>query len=243
MEKRIIGILGGMGPRSTPPFMELVIDQCTVQYGAKYDEDFPPVMVYSLPTPFYVNRPINHTLMKETIIEGLQKLEATGVSFIVMPCNSAHMYFDELEKCINVPLLNNADLTMNSLPPKSKSQRITIFSTKATFASSIYQNAITSAGHKFVFQKSWQDKINKIIQMIRAKENIQKISLYWNELILEAEKFHIDNIIIGCTDLSILKSMTESQVNIIDSAEVLAKAAIMRFLYGNSIFSVETKIL
>lgn len=114
VEKRVIGILGGMGPRATAPFLELVIDQCTVQYGAKYDEDFPPIMVYSLPTPFYMNRPINHTLMKETIIKGLQKLESTGVSFIVLPCSSAHMYFDELEKCINIPLLNNAELTINS---------------------------------------------------------------------------------------------------------------------------------
>jgi len=238
VEKRVIGILGGMGPRSTTPFMELVIDQCTVQYGAQYDEDFPPIMVYSLPTPFYLNRPINHTLMKETIIEGLRKLEATGVSFIVMPCNSAHMYFEGLENCINVPLLNNVDLTMNALPPKSKSQRITMFATKATIASSIYQDAIISAGHKFVFQKSWQEKVNKIIQMIREKEPIEKTSIYWKELILETKKYDVENIIVGCTDLSILKSMTESQVRIIDSAETLAKEAVMRFLYGNSIFSI-----
>jgi len=243
VEKRVIGILGGMGPRATAPFLELVIDQCTVQYGAKYDEDFPPIMVYSLPTPFYMSGPINHTLMKETIIEGLQKLESTGVSFIVMPCSSAHMYFDELEKCIDIPLLNNAELTINSLPLTSKSQRITIFATKATLTSGIYQKAIISAGHESVFKKNWQEKVNKIIQMIRGKEDIRKISLYWNELILETEKFNIETIIIGCTDLNILKSMTETQVNIIDSGEALAKAAIKRFLYGTSIFTIEEKIL
>lgn len=75
--------------------------------------------------------------------------------------------------------------------------------------------------------------------MIRGKEDIQKISLFWNELILETEKYNIETIIIGCTDLNILKSMTESQVNIIDSGEALAKAAIKRFLYGTSIFAIE----
>jgi aspartate racemase len=37
MKKGSIGILAGMGPRSTTPFLELVIDQCQIQYGAHYD--------------------------------------------------------------------------------------------------------------------------------------------------------------------------------------------------------------
>src|SRR5665648_1113765 len=113
--KSVIGILAGMGPRSTALFLELVIDQCTVQYGAKYDEYFPPIMIYSLPTPFYIDRPINHTLMEDTIIEGLRKLESKDVSFIVMPCNSAHISFNGLQKCLTIPLLNIVDLTINSL--------------------------------------------------------------------------------------------------------------------------------
>ncbi len=58
------------------------------------------MMIYSLPTPFYIDRPINHELMKETIIDGLQKLESTGVNFIAMPCNSAHIYFKELKSLL-----------------------------------------------------------------------------------------------------------------------------------------------
>ncbi|MEW8956865.1 MAG: amino-acid racemase, partial [Clostridium sp.] len=77
MSESLVGILAGMGPRSTAPFIDLVIDECQLQYGAKYDEEFPKIMVYSLPTPFYINHPINHELMKKTIIEGLQKLEST----------------------------------------------------------------------------------------------------------------------------------------------------------------------
>jgi len=38
-----IGILAGMGPRSTAPFLELVLDQCQIQYGAKYDIDYPHI--------------------------------------------------------------------------------------------------------------------------------------------------------------------------------------------------------
>lgn len=106
MNEKLIGVLAGMGPKSTAPFVNLVVDECQRQYGAKYDEEFPPMMIYSLPTPFYIDRPINHELMKSTIIKGLQKLESVGASFIAMPCNSAHIYFKDLQDSINIPLLN-----------------------------------------------------------------------------------------------------------------------------------------
>ena len=53
----LIGILAGMGPRSTAPFIDAVIDQCQQQYGASLDEEFPRMMILSLPTPFYAVDP------------------------------------------------------------------------------------------------------------------------------------------------------------------------------------------
>ena len=71
MHNRMIGILAGMGPRSTAPFIDSVVDQCQEIYGASLDEEFPKMMILSLPTPFFVDRPIDHKEMKRTIIGGL----------------------------------------------------------------------------------------------------------------------------------------------------------------------------
>jgi aspartate racemase len=67
----MIGILAGMGPRSTAPFIDAVVDQCQVIYGASLDEEFPKMMILSLPTPFYVDRPIDHEEMKRTNLRNL----------------------------------------------------------------------------------------------------------------------------------------------------------------------------
>ena len=69
----LIGILGGMGPKSTGPFVDQVVFQYQAIAGAKDDVDFPPMLIYSLPTPFYLDRPIDHKLMEETICSGLKK--------------------------------------------------------------------------------------------------------------------------------------------------------------------------
>ena len=96
----LIGILAGMGPKSTGPFVDQVVAVFQSMTGAKNDIDFPSMMIYSLPTPFYVDRPIDHVLMEKTICSGLKKLEACGVSFVAMPCNTAHLYFSQLRQCI-----------------------------------------------------------------------------------------------------------------------------------------------
>lgn len=228
MNENIIGILAGMGPRSTSPFIDLIIDECQTLYRARYDEDFPKIMIYSLPTPFYIDRPMDHELMKKTIIEGLKKLESTGVDFIAIPCNSAHVYFEELKKSIGIPLLNIVDETIKHLPEVP--QKVTLFSTSSTFDSEIYQKSIINSGHEFVFENNWQQKLNLLIQSIKNdKEDSKNIEL-WNELIEDAKSKAIKNIIVSCTDLNVVLKKTPNSLNIIDSSRCLAESVINKYL-------------
>lgn len=232
MKQKTIGILAGMGPRSTAPFLEMVYDQCQIQYGAKYDIDYPQIMVYSLPTPFYTDREIDHEHMKDIVIEGLQRLEATGVDFIAMPCNSAHIYFRELEKSINIPLLNIVNETINCL--SSQKQRISVFATEGTMKSRIYQSGITAAGHEYIFSDHWQDGVNKVIQMIKIKEEKSEIIRYWGNMLEEIKGQSVDTLIFGCTDLSVLKEHSRG-ISILDSSEVLAKKTVTRWMENQQI--------
>ena len=225
--KKSIGILAGMGPRSTSPFLESVLDQCQIQYGAKHDIDYPHIMIYSLPTPFYLDRPIDHKVMRETIIEGIQHLESTGVSCIAMPCNSAHIYFDELKEKISIPLLNIVEETVKRV---DSNRKITIFATESTFNSELYQKGILNSDNQFIFKSDWQKKINIIIQMIKEKKEISEVNLYWDELVKQAIDEDVDDIIIACTDLSVLKSKFKDEVNFIDSSHALAESLIKEYL-------------
>src|SRR5512147_3186864 len=130
MKKPAIGILAGMGPRSTAPFVDMIVNECQRQYGAVHDMDFPAMLIYSLPTPFYVGRPVDHTAMKTAILEGLGEMARTGVDFIAMPCNTAHIYYEELRRSVDIPLLNIVDETVRSLPRGSR--KAALFATTAT---------------------------------------------------------------------------------------------------------------
>ncbi|MGG1608878.1 aspartate/glutamate racemase family protein [Bacillus wiedmannii] len=217
----MIGILAGMGPKSTAPFVNTVVAGCQTIYGAKHDIDFPHMMIYSCPTPFYMDRPIDHEAMKKAIIEGAQKLESTGVSFIAMPCNTAHLYFEELQRSISIPILNIVDETLQAIPETAK--KVTLLATEATIQAGIYQDGITKRNIEYIHHEKWQEMISQIITFIKSGE-VEEARELWNALVLQLRE-EVDTVIIACTDLNVVASE-----DFVDSSQCLAKAVVRMYV-------------
>ncbi|WP_345759191.1 amino acid racemase [Bacillus sp. PBIB1] len=222
----MIGILAGMGPKSTGPFVDKVVDECQKIYGAIYDTDFPHKMIYSCPTPFYMNKPLNHTDMENAIIKGAVKLEKTGVDFIAIPCNTAHLYFNQIKKSISVPLLNMIDETIKKIPKGSK--KAALLATVPTVQSGIFQEALNREGYDFLHQDSWQIYVNQIIEKIKQGQ-IDEAGTLYDELHHDlAEK--ADTVIIACTDLNMVTDQKRSGLTIVDSSACLAQAIVNKYV-------------
>ncbi len=220
-----------MGPRSTAPFIDAVIDQCQSLYDAKLDEDFPRIMILSLPTPFYIDRPIDHNLMSRTIKEGLLQLQKAGVDFIAMPCNSAHLYYEALSHSINVPLLNIVDETLSHL---SGAGRATILGTQGTFDSKLYQAGFSKAGVDFYFNEAWQPRIDNIISLIKSGSIGTNAANEWNKLLVDLREEGVTEAVIACTDINAVLSYDETSINLVDSTKALAEATVRKYLKLNS---------
>ena len=80
-----IGLLAGMGVRSTAPFLEMVIEECQRQYGATHQPDYPQMMVLSWPTPFWIDRPIDHEAMRRRMGRALSGLSVPASTFSRCP--------------------------------------------------------------------------------------------------------------------------------------------------------------
>ncbi|MGN4426458.1 aspartate/glutamate racemase family protein [Bacillus cereus group sp. MYBK30-1] len=217
----MIGILAGMGPKSTGPFVDTVVAQCQTIYGAKHDMDFPHMMIYSCPTPFYMDRPIDHAVMKKAIIEGAQKLESTGVDFIAMPCNTAHLYFKELQHSLSIPILNIVDEALQAIPDNTK--RVALLATQATVQAGIYQDGITKRDIEYIHNEKWQEMINQIITCIKCGE-VEEARKLWSALVLHL-KNEVDTAIIACTDLNVV-----ANEDFVDSSQCLADAVVRMYL-------------
>lgn len=216
-----------MGPRATAPFVDLVIDKCRDIYAAKYDLDFPHMLIYSLPAPFYVDRDINHQAVKETISAGLKKLEDCGVSFIAMPCNSAHTYFEDLIAQITIPLLNMVSETVKALPKRP--QRIALLATEMTLEAEIYQSALGASGAEIINNSLWQDQVNQLILAIKHFAPLAELQELWRTLNISLDKQRIDTTIVACTEFNTIDLTIDSAAPIIDSGTCLAEATVRRW--------------
>ncbi|WP_410984045.1 aspartate/glutamate racemase family protein [Bacillus cereus] len=227
----MLGILAGMGPKSTGPFIDTVIEQCQKIYGAKHDIDFPHMMIYSCPTPFYINRPIDHKAMEQAIITGAQKLASTGIDFIAMPCNTAHLYLNHLQNSISVPILNMVDETIKEIPNHVK--KVALLATDATVQSGIYQVGITKRNMDHIHKDSWQTDTTQIISNIK-EGNISVANELWRTLCIELAE-SVDAVIIACTDLNVVSGANPHNLYFVDSSACLAKAVVHKYLSSQKI--------
>ena len=221
---RLIGVLAGMGPRSTAPFVDMLVDECQRQYGARYDIDFPPMLIYALPTPFYVDRPIDHAALEAAIGAGLRKLEDAGVAFVAMPCNSAHIYFEPLAAGLRVPLLNMIDVALAALPAASNT--VALLATRPTVEARIYQDAIERAGKRLLVGEAWQTRVDALILAIKSSADRAAANMLWRNLVADVYAAGADTLLLACTDLNAISATLDTPLALVDATRCLAEATI-----------------
>ncbi len=227
MRKKFIGILAGMGPRSTAPFVDMVVTECQIQCGAKRDEEFPHMMIYLLPVAFRLDTPAERSTVRETISGGLKRLEVTGADFIAMPCNAAHIFSDELAKSINVPLLNMIDETLLSMPPALK--RVAFFAAGVTARAGLYQRGVEQRGLDVALDESWQGEVDELITAIKSSADAHLPGELWDALVAKVAASGIDTILLACTDLNVVSQRVPEGVALIDATQCLAKAVVREY--------------
>ncbi|GGE66150.1 aspartate/glutamate racemase family protein [Priestia taiwanensis] len=225
----MIGILAGMGPMSTGPFIDKVMMQCQQLYGAMEDMDFPEVMIYSCPTPYYTNKPINHNDMEKAIIAGAKRLEKTGVDFIAMPCNTGHLYIHNIKQQLTIPILHIVEETMKAIPKEAK--KVAVLATQTTVDSCLYDEYLQEVEH--IQKNEWQVAINELLAMIKAGKIVEATRV-WNSLYKEL-KATVDVCIVACTDLNVVIDVEAEKDFFVDSSTCLAQATVREYIVRNNV--------
>lgn len=205
-----IGILAGMGPRSTAPFIESVLDECERQYGAINDIDFPHMIIYSLPTPFHPKEPIIKEDMVKSLHIGIKSLTEANCDFIAVPCNVVHQFYEDMSKMTNVPVLNIIQETTNAIGVQSS--KVGLIGTRSTVENQIYQPYLLN-NNKDIY---WTDRIQS------------KVDQQWKNIENELVENGVTDVICVCTDLYFCGSYTS--LRFFDSSKILAKSLVERYL-------------
>ena len=220
----LVGVIGGLGPSATAYFMKLIIDLTK----ANCDQDNVDMLVCqysSIPdrTSYILEKSTSNPAHK--MIEAAKLLEREKCKFIVIPCNTASYFYDEIIKNVNTEVLNIAEVTSKRVLEKDP-KKVGIMATDGTIISGVYDKYLNNL--LFKPNQEIQNEIMSIIyddvkrNQTPSKERFSKIINYFKEN-------NCDYIITGCTELSV--ALIELNINedfIIDSLTVLAKETILK---------------
>lgn len=223
---KVLGVIGGLGPIATAHFMELTIRMC----DAKCDQDNLDMLIYNIPsipdrTAYILDNSKENPLPR--MIEIGKKLVGQGVAHIAIPCVTAHYFCDELNKNIPVPIINGVRETVSYLL-ENGIDKVGIMATDGTIASGLFARQLEASGITPVVPSAEGQKavMHLIYNNIKAgtAPDMQKFSAVKEELFSLGAKA----IILGCTELSLIKRDYPVGAGFIDVMEVLARQALIK---------------
>ncbi len=225
MNKKIIGVIGGMGPIATSHYMELIIRMT----DARVDQEHLDMIIYNIPSipdrTNYILDPSQPNPIPEIIRIG-KKLEAAGADYLCMPCITAHSFQNEFEPAFSIPFINMVESTAEYLHHHGI-RKAGIMATDGTMKSQLFQNAFVQYGIEPVAPSNERQKdvMHIIYENVKANSPIEMERFRFVENELKGNG--AEAIILGCTELSLVKRDEQIGHGFLDAMEVLAQKTVL----------------
>ena len=209
MEKNTIGIIGGMGPLATADLFEKI----TLHTRAQKDQDHLRVLIDSNTNIPDRTAALLHGGEDPTpqLTASAALLEKMGADVLIMPCNTAHNFYDAIAAAVQIPVLHMIRLTAQALQARGITAA-GLLATDGTVQTGIYQRTFAGTGIDLLTpegenQQAIMDMIYRGVKAgdlhydasaaRRAMENLlqrgaQTLILGCTELPLAAKLYHLD---------------------------------------------------
>ncbi len=246
----MIGILGGMGTQAGLDFC----NKLAILYRGKIDQDYPLFLLYNksdipgrpesigIQTRNLSNRTQNkkskskYLSVLKNLINGCNLLKKSNCKFIVIPCNTAHYWYDDLQKKVKLPIINMPkEVFIYTKKKCKKKSSIGLLATEGTLKTGVY-NKFFDKNYNLIFPSSniQNNSVNKAIKLVKMG-NVKSANKIIKPAIDYLIKKKCKKIILGCTELPIaifafksFKTIKSSKI-FLDPNLILANAAMKKY--------------
>jgi len=228
---KTVGIIGGLGPETTAEFYLEVVFSCQ----KKGTTSRAPVIISSVPLPFkieedMITRNKGAELCLPFLIDEARRLESAGADFIVMPCNSLHVFIKEIRGAVKVPVLSIVEETIKFLK-KNDFKKVGIVSTSATIKNKLYETAFMENGIEYRTPDDFQQaELGKFILNLVNGQHNNKDRERFIQIIDDFEGKDVECVVLACTDLQLLIPKHQT-IKIFDTMKIFADATVQKILY------------
>ncbi|MBI3976119.1 MAG: amino acid racemase [Armatimonadetes bacterium] len=224
---RTIGVIGGMGPWATLDFFEKVLrltparrDQehlrLIIDNNPKIPDRGPAILGEGGedPTP--------------ALVATARTVEAAGADLIVIPCNTAHFFYEPIRRAVRVPVLHIMEEVARAAAQRLPAlRRVGLLGTRATVATGLYQKAFRPQGVEVLApDTAGQAVIDRLIYAIKAGEAGEALRAEGAAVGRRLGEAGAGAVVLGCTELPLVLGEHNLGLPVFDSNLILAQAAV-----------------
>lgn len=214
-----LGIVGGLGPGTSCKFCLNINDKFKVIASSQ-----PNILMENVAVPLEVERNIINGIvdedMERLLIGSVERLNEADVDFIVIPCNSVHVFIDELRSISKKPILSIIEETAKIC---NGVKNVGLLASSLTINQKLHENELNGRGIEVVIPTEEDQRIidDIIVKIIHDETNGRDEEIL-SEIIEKLKLVGAEKIILGCTEIGSLISGEE----FIDTLDVLEDAAV-----------------
>ena len=223
---RTIGVVGGMGPWATLDFFEKVLRATP----ARRDQEHLRLIIDNNPKipdrgPAILGDGEDPT---PALVATARNVEAAGADLIVIPCNTAHYFFQAIQAAVRVPVVHIMQEVAGAASRRfPRIGRVGLLATRATVATGLYQDAFRPLGAAVVVpDQSGQEVIDRLIYAIKAQGVDDALRSAGVAVGRGLNRAGAEAIILGCTELPLVLGEDTLGLPILDSNLILAEVAV-----------------
>jgi aspartate racemase len=246
----MIGILGGMGTQAGLDFC----NKLAMLNRGKIDQEYPLFILYNksnipgrpesigVQTRKFSDLPRNaqnnakYKMVLQSLLQGCRSLEKSGCKFIVIPCNTAHYWYEDLKKKIKIPIINMPkEVFLHTKKICKHNAKIGLLATEGTLKTKIYEKLFEKKYRLIIPTDDLQTRsVNKTIKHVKMG-NIKLAEKSIKPAINYLIKNNCKKIILGCTELPIAIFAFKSLKNVklsklyLDPNLILAISSMARY--------------
>ena len=220
-----LGVIGGLGPMATAYYLELMIRMT----DAARDQEHPEIVLLNIPTipdrtAYILGRSQESPL--EPMVELGKQLKGLGASVAATPCITAHYFHEALQDGIGLPLIHGIRCTAQTLHDAGV-RKVGLMATDGTVQSGIFQRQVEELGMELILpdEKGQKGVMTLIYDQVKAGLE-PDMSLFF-AIRDELRGKGAQAVVLGCTELSLLKKQQDLGPGILDALEVLAKESVL----------------
>jgi aspartate racemase len=170
----------------------------------------------------------NHALVAKHLAQGVQQVADAGAHFYVCPDNTAHIVLEQIAADLPIPGLHIAEVVCREITAHGWKQ-VGLLGTRWTMTGPVYAKALAKHGLNLsIPDEPTRERLNSAIfdELCRGIFTDETTGLFVSA-IEDLRRNGSECVILGCTEIPLIITPSNSPLPVLDSTRLLAKHAVL----------------